>query len=218
MLRAFRERWAAGWRPGSVGVAAIAATVLVALGIGFAILAPLLAGAPRADALPVTSLSPGAIPIPTSGPAGGSASPSLLSSLPPASGAKSSAKPSQLEDQAVSLINQSRKQAHCNSVKNDSHLRSAARSHSSDMAGKSFLSQTGSDGSSFADRIRKAGNRKPLGEDVARGEPAAQAVVNDWLASAADQATLLNCADKSIGVGVAVAKDGTVYWTADFGG
>ena len=56
-----------------VGIAALAAGALVLIGIGFAVLSPLLAGPPKAEALPASSAQPGAAPA---GGPGGTASPS----------------------------------------------------------------------------------------------------------------------------------------------
>jgi uncharacterized protein YkwD len=209
---AHRTSWR---RPGPLGLAAIAAGALCAMGLVFALL-PLLRADPRADALPVTAAASGG-----SAPAGAitsaSPTPSLLRSLPPVTGGKPTSRPADLEDQLVSLTNQARSQAGCHPVKNDSHLHSAARTHSNDMAKKGFLSQTGSDGSSFADRIRKAGYHQPLSENVGQGYQTAQQAIAAWQANARDRANLLNCAATAVGVGVTVAKSGVAYWTEDFG-
>jgi uncharacterized protein YkwD len=85
------------------------------------------------------------------------------------------------------------------------------------MAKKGYVSRTGSDGSNFADRIRKAGYRDPLAEDVGRGYQTAQQALDAWMAAPDQRAPIVNCAATAIGVGVTFAKDGTVYWTADFG-
>jgi uncharacterized protein YkwD len=200
-----------------VGIAALTAGVLVLVGIGFAVLSPLLAGRPKAEALPATSAEPGQ-PVPAGAPSAGAAgaSPSLLSSLPPVT-KPPTAKPGDLEDRLVSLVNRARSDAGCQSVKDDGHLHNSARTHSEDMARKGYVGRTGSDGSSFGDRIRRAGYRDPLGEAVGRGYQTAQAALDAWLAAPDQRAPLLDCGAKAIGVGVAFAKDGTVYWTADLG-
>jgi uncharacterized protein YkwD len=204
-----------GWRPTQVGVAALAAAVLVIIGVGFAVLSPLLAGSPKTEALPVTTAGPGDR-VPATAAPSASASPSLLRSLPPATG-RPTAKPGDLEDQLVSLVNRARSDAGCQSVKDDGHLHNSARGHSEDMAKKGYVGRTGSDGSNFADRIRRAGYRDPLGEAVGRGYPTAQATLDAWLAAPDQRGPLLDCGAKAIGVGVAYAKDGTAYWTADLG-
>lgn len=207
------------WRQlDQVGIAALAAGVLVLIGLGFAVLSPLLAGPPKAEALPATTAGSNQ-PVPA-GPAPGTAGPSptasLLRSLPPATKLPGS-KPGDLENQLVAAVNQARQQAGCQAVKDDGHLHSSARSHSDDMARKGYVSRTGSDGSNYGDRIRKAGYRDPLGEDVGRGYQTAQQALDAWLAQPDMRPPIVNCAAKAVGVGVSFARDGTVYWTADFG-
>ncbi len=202
-----------------VGIAALAAGVLVLIGIGFAVLSPLLAGTPKADALPAATTGAGTVPPPLSSAstsASPSLGPSLLTSIPPATKLPG-AKPGDLENQLVSAVNKARSQAGCQALKNDSHLRSSAGSHSDDMAKKGYVSRTGSDGSNFSDRIRKAGYRDPLAEDVGRGYQTAQQALDAWMGASDMRAPIVNCDAKAIGVGVTFAKDGTVYWTADFG-
>jgi uncharacterized protein YkwD len=206
------------WRQlDQVGIAALAAGVLVLIGLGFAVLSPLLAGPPKAEALPPTAGSDQPVPAgPAPGTAGPSSTASLLHSLPPATKLPGS-KPGDLEDQLVAAINQARGQAGCQAVKDDGHLHNSARSHSDDMARKGYVSRTGSDGSSFSDRIRKAGYRDPLGEDVGRGYQTGQQAVDAWMGTPDMKSAIVNCAAKAVGAGVSFAKDGTVYWTADFG-
>jgi uncharacterized protein YkwD len=208
------------WRQlDQVGVAALAAVVLVLIGLGFAVLSPLLAGPPKAEALPPSTAGSDQ-PVPAAPGPGTGASPSptasLLHSLPPATKLPGS-KPGDLEDQLVAAVNQARRQAGCQAVKDDGHLHNSARSHSDDMARKGFVSRTGSDGSGYADRIRKAGYRDPLGEDVGRGYQTAQQALDAWLGTPDMRSPIVNCDAKAIGVGVTFAKDGTIYWTADFG-
>jgi uncharacterized protein YkwD len=210
-----------GWRqPGPLALAAIAAGTLCLLGLTFALL-PLLRGAPRADAVPASSASPGgtapAAAYDAAASAGASPQPSLLRSLPPVTGGRPTSRPGDLENQLVTLTNQARAQAGCHPVKNDGHLRSAARAHSNDMAKKGAVSHAGSDGSSFADRIRKAGYRRPLSENVGRGYATAQQAITAWLADPQQRANIVNCAATAVGVGVTVAKNGVAYWTQDFG-
>jgi uncharacterized protein YkwD len=207
-----------GWRrPDPVVLAAMAAGALAVLGIGFALL-PSLIVHPKADVLPVSSAAPGqAVPAPAASPKPALTA-SLLTSLPPLATAKPPAtKPEDLENQLVTLTNQARSQAGCHPVKNDGHLHSAARGHSDDMAKKGFVGHPGSDGSSFADRIRKAGYRRPLSENVGKGYQTAQQALTAWLADPAQRAAILNCGAKAVGVGVAVARNGVAYWTQDFG-
>jgi uncharacterized protein YkwD len=199
-----------------VGIAALAAGVLVLIGIGFALVYPLLAGPPKAEALPAATSGTVPPPAPASASTSSSPQPGLLTSLPPGTKLPGS-KPSDLANQLISAVNAARSQAGCHALRNDGHLRSSAGSHSDDMAKKGYVSLTGSDGSGFADRIRKAGYRDPLAEDVGRGYQTAQQALDAWMAAPDQRAPIVNCDAMAIGVGVTFAKDGTVYWTADFG-
>ena len=55
------------------------------------------------------------------------------------------------------------------------------------------------------------------GENIAWGYRSASEVVDAWMDSPGHRANILNCGAKSIGAGVAWAKDGTPYYTQVFG-
>jgi len=197
------------WRPtGPLGWAALAAGVLAALGISFVLVAPLAAEPTRTDSLPATRASPGPRPSAPPVPADSAAAPAPSASV----------RTSVLEDQLVQLINAARGGAGCDKLHNDGHLHSAARDHSEDMAGKGFVGHDGSDGSSPNNRMRKAGYRHPKGEDVGSGYRTAQVALDAWSADPGERGILRDCDMKAVGVGVVAAADGTLYWTADFGG
>ena len=200
-----------GWRPsGPVGWAALAAAVLGLIGISLAIIGPLSAEPSRTAALPATTASPAkasAAPGPSAAPPTGTAGPSASS--PVATKA--------LEDQFVVLLNQARDQAHCDKLHADGHLRNAARAHSADMARQGTVSHDGSDGTSPTDRMRKAGYHNAKNEDIGSGYASATAALDAWSSDPKQRKPLLDCDLKAIGVGVALATDGTPYWTADFG-
>jgi len=197
------------WRPaGPIGWSAVVGGVLAAVGISFAVVAPLAADPPRTDSLPVTRASPGARPA--------SASPSGPAATPAPAPAPS-VRAAVLEDQLVQLINGTRDQARCDKLHSDGHLHAAARDHSQDMARTGTVGHDGSDGSSPNDRMRKAGYKHPKGEAVGSGYRTAQAALAAWSADPAQRGPLADCDVKAIGAGVVAAGDGTLYWTADFG-
>jgi uncharacterized protein YkwD len=55
-------------------------------------------------------------------------------------------------------------------------------------------------------------------ENVAAGYRTARAVMTGWMNSAGHRANIVNCRYRAIGVGVARAGDGGLYWTQDLGG
>jgi uncharacterized protein YkwD len=211
------------WRPGPVGLAAIAATALVIFGLGAVVLPPLLSGGSTGQA---TSGTPAeAAPAPVTGTSSDpAAAPDLTTPTAtgsPGATATAAATPALIgnpafEDQVLTLVNAERKKAKCDPVHMDERLRGAARGHSVDMVANNFVDQRGSDGSSPADRMRKAGYPLGLSESVARGPKKPQDVVKDWMHSRGDRDTLVNCGAKAIGVGLAY-RGRTPLWTLDSG-
>ena len=144
---------------------------------------------------------------------------------PPPSGS------SALEDQVLVLVNQRRASgATCGGAFHpavapltlDVHLRDAARGHSSDMAARNYVSHTSLTGKTFDQRIWESGYTGgfPLGENVAGGQPSAEAVMNSLMASTGHCQAIMNGSYHVIGIGYAFNPLSTYghYWTQDFGG
>src|SRR5262249_27305309 len=95
----------------------------------------------------------------------------------------------------------------------------AARQHSADMADNKYFSHTGLDKSTPGTRIDQAGYDADKGwaENIAYGYPTPEAVMTGWMNSAGHRQNILDCGLKALGVGVARAADGTLYWAQDFG-
>jgi uncharacterized protein YkwD len=76
-----------------------------------------------------------------------------------------------------------------------------------DMGAKNFFSHTGSNGSTFTQRITNAGYSTPA------------AVVDGWMASTGHCNNIMNPNFKHLGVGYSYASGATYrhYWTQDFG-
>ncbi len=124
------------------------------------------------------------------------------------------------ENAVLTQTNQARATAHCAALRMDSHLLAAARLHSADMAQNNYFSHDSPDGRDPGQRMTAAGYPISGGwaENIALGYPTADAVMAGWLSSKGHRDNILNCALKSIGVGVARGADGRLYWTQDFGG
>lgn len=134
-------------------------------------------------------------------------------------GASASGAVTSQEQQVIDLVNKERATAGCGVLAADARLMTAARLHSQDQAAHNTMSHEGSDGSTFDQRIRRAGySGSTMGENVAYGYPTPAAVMDGWMNSPGHRANILNCAFKDIGVGVAKGSDGRLYWTQDFGG
>jgi uncharacterized protein YkwD len=133
----------------------------------------------------------------------------------PAGAATSS--PTTLENQVATLINQQRGTAKCHALVTNEKLRVAARRHSADMASHKMFSHVGTNGSTFVTREAEAGYSQAMAENIAWGWRTPAELVNAWMNSPAHRTNILNCAAKSVGVGVGYGSDGTPYWTQDFG-
>lgn len=116
----------------------------------------------------------------------------------------------------LSLVNQERASAGCSPVRADAGLASLAGSFSQDMAARGFFDHTDPDGDSPWDRADQAGVSNLGGENIARGQADAAAVMESWMNSPGHRANILNCDYKTLGVGVHFASGGP-WWTQDFG-
>jgi uncharacterized protein YkwD len=204
-----------------IAIALAVGGALAIIGLSFAVIAPLTGGSPHADALPsgITITAGSAAPG-----ASTSTGPSTQPSTNPTGRAPSAAptatgrfRADDLENEVVKLTNNARTQAGCHDVHNNSKLHGAARAHSADMAKNNLFSNTGSDGTSYPDRARKAGYRDPLGENIAHGPTTAAEVVQVWLSNGTTRKRIVDCDATNVGVGVARGTDGSYYWTQDFG-
>jgi uncharacterized protein YkwD len=125
-----------------------------------------------------------------------------------------------LENEVLRQTNVARAANKCAPLAMDPRLLAAARLHSADMAQNDYFSHTGLDGKGPDARMKAAGYDISGGwaENIAEGYPTPDAVMTAWLASPGHKQNIVNCAMKSIGVGIAAAANGTLYWTQDFGG
>ena len=93
-------------------------------------------------------------------------------------------------------------------------LEQAAQNHSDDMNENDFFSHTGSNGSSFMDRIFATGyDCNSCGENIAKGYATEKAVINAWLKSEGHCKNIMNANFTEMGV----ATSGS-YWTQVLGG
>ncbi|MFE2236226.1 CAP domain-containing protein [Streptomyces sp. NPDC059442] len=118
--------------------------------------------------------------------------------------------------EVVRLVNVERAAAGCKALTVDADLTDAAQEYSDAMAATGNFSHTGTDGTQPQDRIEAAGYTwSRSGENIAKGQADAAAVVDAWMNSPGHRANILNCGFTEIGVGV--STDGGPWWTQDFG-
>ncbi|WP_328536448.1 CAP domain-containing protein [Streptomyces sp. NBC_00344] len=116
----------------------------------------------------------------------------------------------------LSLVNQQRATAGCQPVQAKADLASLAGAFSDDMAARGFFDHTDPDGDTPWDRADQAGVKGLGGENIARGQADAAAVMDAWMNSPGHRANILNCDYKTLGVGVHFGSGGP-WWTQDFG-
>lgn len=129
---------------------------------------------------------------------------------------------------ALALVNQARSQPRrCGSQAHaavpplvlDTTLTSVATAHARDMARTGRMAHEGSDGSTAADRVTRAGYVwRTVAENVAAGDRTAEAVMQTWLASPGHCTNLMNPHVREMGIGYsfeASSPKGT-YWAQVF--
>jgi uncharacterized protein YkwD len=116
----------------------------------------------------------------------------------------------------LSLVNAQRATAGCHPLTASSSLDSLAQAFSEDMAARGFFDHTDPDGKTPWDRAKARGITNLGGENIARGQATAQAVMDAWMNSAGHRANILNCDYTTLGVGIHYGTGGP-WWTQDFG-
>jgi hypothetical protein len=125
-----------------------------------------------------------------------------------------------LENEVFALTNNERDRAQCPYLRLDNTLGSAARDHSRDMATNRYLSHVNRYNEDPGLRMERSGYPVRYGwaENIAYGSRTAEQVMSAWMNSSTHRKNILNCGFRAIGVGLARAPDGTMFWTQNFGG
>ncbi|MFJ3797634.1 CAP domain-containing protein [Streptomyces sp. NPDC090088] len=121
-----------------------------------------------------------------------------------------------VEAEVLKLVNEERAKVGCSALSANSSLTKLAEAFSDDMAARDFFDHTDPDGKTPWDRAAAAGISNLGGENIARGQATAQAVMDAWMNSEGHRANILNCDFKTLGVGVHFGSGGP-WWTQDFG-
>jgi uncharacterized protein YkwD len=121
-----------------------------------------------------------------------------------------------LASQLVDQINAKRAAHGLAPYQFDAAVAAAAAAHSADQAARRTMSHTGYDGSNAGQRLTRHGvTWSSWGENVGAGFNDPAALAQAWLDSPSHRPIVLNTSYKRVGAGVAVASDGTRYWTMD---
>ncbi|GGT01548.1 MULTISPECIES: CAP domain-containing protein [Streptomyces] len=120
------------------------------------------------------------------------------------------------EAEVLRLVNAERAKVGCTPLAADSALTGLAEDFSAAMAAQGFFDHTDPSGATPWDRAEAAGISGLGGENIARGQADAAAVMDAWMNSEGHRANILNCDFKTLGVGVHFGSGGP-WWTQDFG-
>jgi len=126
------------------------------------------------------------------------------------------------ESQVITLINNERVNAGLSPLQENSSLKTSSRNHSLDMAINSFISHTGSDGSSYWTRAVAAGYTGRWGGEIIYSGSGVyntpENAVKWWMNDPPHKAVILGNYN-DFGSGYAYCSTGTyrAYFTVDFG-
>jgi uncharacterized protein YkwD len=120
------------------------------------------------------------------------------------------------EAEVLKLVNEERAKVGCSALAANSSLTQLAANFSEQMAAQNFFDHTDPSGATPWDRAAKLGIANLGGENIARGQADAAAVMDAWMNSPGHKANILNCDFKTLGVGVHFGTGGP-WWTQDFG-
>lgn len=126
-----------------------------------------------------------------------------------------------LEKRAFDLINAKRREIGLQPLNWSDDAARIARLHSQNMANYKFFSHTGIDGLMVNDRADRLGVKRwrAIGENIAfnRGyENPVEFAVERWMLSSSHKHNLLDNRWKESAVGIAIANDGSYYFTQVF--
>ncbi|MFE8936767.1 CAP domain-containing protein [Streptomyces sp. NPDC007872] len=170
---------------------------------------PVRTAAPKTSAAPTTE-APAPKPDPTT------QAPTAKAPVRKAAPASTANRNDAAEAEVLRLVNTERATVGCTPVTADARLASLAGAFSADMAARGFFDHTDPDGNTPWARAQKVGVSTLAGENIARGQADAAAVMESWMNSDGHRANILNCDFKTMGVGVHFG-DGGPWWTQDFG-
>jgi len=143
-----------------------------------------------------------------------SASPAPSSGARGASGGAAAVPGPGAAQEVARLVNAHRARRGCPALAWDDLAARAAQGHSDDMARRDYFSHTSPEGRGLGERLAAQGIRyRAAAENIAYGQPTAEAVVNGWLNSTGHRANIENCALTRQGVGISGTRWTHVFYT-----
>ena len=118
----------------------------------------------------------------------------------------------------IARVNAERSQRGIAPVSYDARIAAAASGHAAYQAARQVMGHIGIGGSNGGRRMTAAGYVwNAWAENVAAGQSTCAGVMAAWMVSSSHRNNILDPTFVHIGVGMALAVNGTVYWTMDFG-
>ena len=118
------------------------------------------------------------------------------------------------ESEVIRLVNEVRRENGLKALTANWELSRVARYKSQDMLNKGYFSHTSPTYGTPFQMIKAFGlSFRTAGENIAKGYPTPQAVVNGWMNSSGHRANILNASYTQIGVGYVAQGN---YWTQMF--
>jgi len=103
----------------------------------------------------------------------------------------------------LDIVNLERANAGVPALRYDPALARTAQAHAVDMVAQNYFDHTSPDGRDFSDRATAAGYQGfATGENIARGQADAEAVMNSWMDSPGHRKNILSANSNEMGVGV----------------
>ncbi|MGE7184368.1 CAP domain-containing protein [Peribacillus sp. NPDC006672] len=122
-----------------------------------------------------------------------------------------------VEQQVLSLVNEERSKSGLPSLEMDTAVSNIANMKSEDMRDKNYFNHTSPSYGSPFDMMKSFGiSYKYAGENIAAGQPSADAVMKSWMNSPGHKANILNKNYTHIGIGHATGGKYSHYWTQQF--
>lgn len=123
---------------------------------------------------------------------------------------------SNMAQQVLVLVNQERAKQNLAPLTLSADLSKVAQLKSEDMKNKNYFDHISPTYGSPFDMMKKYGiNYKNAGENIAKGQKTAQAVVTAWMNSEGHRKNILNASFTEMGIGY-VKSGSTTYWTQMF--
>lgn len=122
-----------------------------------------------------------------------------------------------IEKKVVTLVNIERKKQGLSPLKENWELSRVARYKSRDMMNKKYFSHTSPTYGSPFNMMKTFGiSYTAAGENIAKGQPTPESVMDSWMNSSGHRANILSNSFTHIGVGLETDSNGTKYWTQMF--